>query len=77
MKRQDRESPRLGKATPSSPWAGVLVSGQIWLFPHHPSLGYRRLVMINKTNNYPVITDCKPGAGAAAERRTLGVWGSS
>lgn len=46
---------------------------QIWLFPHHPSLGYRRLVMINKTNNYPVITDCKPRAGATAEQRTLGV----
>lgn len=33
--------------------------------------------MINKTNNYPVITDCEPGAGAAAEGKHLGSRGAS
>lgn len=73
---QDRKSLFPGEATSGSPGAGVPVPGQIWLFPHHPSPGHRRLVMINKTNNYPVITDCEPGAEAAAEGGALEVWGS-
>lgn len=74
MRWQDGEGP--GEATYDSSGAGVSVPGQMLLFLHHPSLGYRRLIMINKTNNYPVITDCKPGVGAAAEGGALGVWGS-
>lgn len=52
------------------PGAGVPELGQVWLFPHHPSLGCRRL--INKTNNYLVIADCRPGAGTTAEGKHLG-----
>lgn len=77
MRWQDGESLHPGEAISGSPGARVPVTGQMWLFPHHPSLGHRRLVMINKTNNYTVITDCEPGAEAAAEGGALGVWGSS
>lgn len=76
IRRQDRKGLFPGKATSGSPGAGVPVPGQMWLFPHHPSPGHRRLVMINKTNNYPVVTDCEPGAEAAAEGGALEVWGS-
>lgn len=45
-------------------------------FLYYLLLGYRRLIMINKINNYFVIIDCKFGVGVVVEGGVFGVWGS-
>lgn len=65
---QRREKPgnKMGKGpsktVPCSPSMRQPAPARVWFFSHHPSLSHRRLAMINKTNNYPVTTDCRPAA---------------
>lgn len=51
------------KTTPCSPSTRLPAPARVWFFSHYPSLSHRRLAMINKTNNYPVTSDCRPTAG--------------
>lgn len=50
------------KSVSCSPGMKGACSEWVCLLSHHPSLSHRRVAMINKTNNYPVITDCRPAA---------------
>lgn len=64
--RREKPSDKMGKVPsktiPCSPSTRLPAPVRVWFFSHHPSLSHRRLAMINKTNNYPVTTDCRPAA---------------